>query len=68
MFSLEDRDHMPASNEEIRETLEEAIEIYNGWGPKEIKVDASGKVTAIIFKKCVSTMKSSFWFNIPILV
>ena len=54
MFSLEDRDHMPASNEEIRETLEEAIEINNGWGPKEIKVNAKGEVTAIVFKKCVS--------------
>jgi len=45
---------MPASNEEIKETLEEAIEINNGWGPKEIKVNDKGEVTAIVFKKCVS--------------
>ena len=54
MFSLEQRDQMPASNEEIKETLEEGIYIENGWGPKEIKVDAKGQVKAIVFKKCVS--------------
>lgn len=54
MFSLEDRDHMPASNEEIKETLEEGIEVNNSWGPKELKVDANGNVKSIVFKKCVS--------------
>jgi NADPH-dependent glutamate synthase beta subunit-like oxidoreductase/NAD-dependent dihydropyrimidine dehydrogenase PreA subunit len=54
MISLEQRDEMPASKEEIRETLEENIEILNGWGPKEVLVDESGKVTGIVFKKCVS--------------
>ena len=54
MISLEQRDEMPASKEEIKETLEENIEILNGWGPKEVLVDESGKVTGIVFKKCVS--------------
>jgi len=53
MVSLEQRDEMPASKEEIRETLEENIEVLNGWGPKEVRVNAEGKVTGIIFKKCV---------------
>lgn len=52
MVSLESREEMPASREEIRETLEEDIVIENGWGPKEVKTDAAGKVTAILFKKC----------------
>ena len=56
MFCLEDRDHMPASNEEVRETLEENIAINNSWGPKEIKVDEKGNVKGIIFKRCTRTI------------
>ena len=54
MFSLEKRDEMPASNDEIAETLEENIEINNSYGPQSIKVDENGNVSAIIFKKCTS--------------
>lgn len=53
MFSLESRNEMPASKEEIKETLAENIELNNGWGPKEVLVDAEGKVTGIVFKKCL---------------
>ena len=63
MFSLEDRDHMPASNEEIRETLEEGIYVENGWGPKELKVDDKGNVKAIVFKKCVSVFDENGKFS-----
>ena len=56
MVCLEERDTMPASNIEIQETLEEDIDIKNAWGPKEVKVDAEGKVTGIIFKKCLRTI------------
>lgn len=52
MVSLEQRDEMPASKQEIAETLEENIDVVNGWGPKEIKVDANGAVSAIVLKKC----------------
>ena len=54
MFSLESRDIMPATKQEIAETLEENIDICNGWGPKEVLVDEAGKVTGIVFKRCVS--------------
>lgn len=54
MFSLESRDIMPATKQEIAETLEENIEICNSWGPKEVLVDEAGKVTGIVFKRCVS--------------
>ena len=63
MVSLEQRDEMPASNEEIRETLEEDIEIVNGWGPKEVKVDEKGFVSAIVFKKCVSVFDENKKFS-----
>lgn len=63
MVCLEDRDHMPASNEEVRETLEENIEIVNCYGPKELKVNAKGEVTSIVFKKCTSTLDAEGKFN-----
>ncbi len=63
MFSLETREEMPASNEEIEETLEENIEINNAWGPKEVLKDENGNVTGVIFKKCVSTKDSTGRFN-----
>ncbi len=56
MFCLETREAMPASKEEITETLEENIEINNAWGPKELKVDEKGHVTAVVFKKCTATI------------
>lgn len=54
VFSLEDRNHMPAINQEILETLDEGIEINNGYGPKEIIKDENGCVKQIVFKKCLS--------------
>ena len=56
MVCLEDRASMPASKNEIAEALEENIEICNSWGPKEVKVDENGHVTAIVFKKCLRTI------------
>ncbi len=63
MFSLESRESMPASKQEIEETLEDNIEINNGWGPKEVKTDSKGNVKAIIFKKCVSTLDENGKFS-----
>ena len=56
MVCLEDRPTMPASKNEIAEAMEEKIEICNSWGPKEVKVDENGHVTAIVFKKCLRTI------------
>lgn len=56
MVCLEDRATMPASKNEIAETLEENIDICNSWGPKEVKTDDNGHVTAIVFKKCLRTI------------
>ena len=57
MVCLEDRATMPASRNEIAETLEENIAICNSWGPKEVKVDENGHVTGIVFKKCLRTIE-----------
>ncbi|MDR2610751.1 MAG: FAD-dependent oxidoreductase [Clostridiales Family XIII bacterium] len=53
MYCLESRDEMPALEEEIEEALSEDITIHNGWGPAHI-VAENGRVTGVIFKRCVS--------------
>ena len=63
MVCLESRDTMPASKNEIAETLEENIEIQCSWGPKEVKTDENGHVTAIVFKKCLRTIDENGRFN-----
>ena len=52
MLSLESREEMPAAKDEIADCIEEGIEILNGWGPKEV-LSENGKVTGVVFKKCV---------------
>ena len=52
MLCLESKEEMPAAKDEIAEVEEEGISIMNGWGPKEV-LSENGKVTAIVFKKCV---------------
>lgn len=39
MFCLENREQMPALEEEIEEALEEDIVINNSWGPNRIIVE-----------------------------
>lgn len=56
MFCLEDRDTMPASRDEIAEALDEGVQLYPSWGPKEVKVDESGRVCGIVLKKCLRTI------------
>ncbi|MCI1245643.1 MAG: FAD-dependent oxidoreductase [Bacilli bacterium] len=56
MYCLESAETMPASGEEVAETLAEGIAISNQWGPKEVLVDKDGKVTGIILKKCTRTI------------
>ncbi len=53
MLSLESAGEMPASDEEIAEAKEDGVAVQNGWGPKEV-LTQDGKVTGIVFKKCVS--------------
>lgn len=62
MYCLENRDEMPASEEEIFETEDEGITINNGWGPKEILTE-NGKVTGIVLKKCISVKDNDGRFN-----
>ncbi len=61
--SLETRDIMPASAEEIEEAEEDGVILHGGWGPKEIHVDSTGNVCAITFKKCLSVKDADGKFN-----
>ena len=62
MFCLETRGKMPASNEEIEESLEEGIELNCGWGPKEI-LEEDGHVRGIVFKKCTRVFDAQGRFS-----
>ena len=62
MFCLESRDEMPAADEEVAEALEEGVNLQCGWGPKEILTE-NGKVTGVVFKKCLSVKDYDGRFN-----
>lgn len=62
LYCLENREKMPALDEEIEEALEESIRINNSWGPKRIVVE-NGKLTGVEFKKCVSVFDENGRFS-----
>ena len=62
MFCLESRKDMPASAEEVYEAEEEDVLINCGWGPKEILTE-DGKVTGVVFKKCLTVTDAEGRFN-----
>lgn len=62
MYCLEDKDSMPAAEDEVEEAAGEGITVNHGWGPKEI-LTSDGKVTGIVFKKCTSVFDSEGRFN-----
>lgn len=62
MYCLEDKETMPASKEEIHDATSENITINNSWGPKEVLTE-NGKVTGVIFKKCVSVFDTDGKFS-----
>ena len=62
MFCLEPRDRMPASEEEIEDAAADGVTLDCGWGPKEIRVE-NGKVTGVVFKKCISVWDAEGRFN-----
>lgn len=54
LASLEGLEEMPADTVEILEGDEEGVERMNGWGPVAIERDASGRVTGVEFRRCLS--------------
>jgi NADPH-dependent glutamate synthase beta subunit-like oxidoreductase len=62
MYCLEDRQTMPALEEEIHEALEENIGLNNSYGPKRF-ITKNGKVTGVEFRKCLSVKDADGRFN-----
>ena len=62
ILCLEQRDEMPAADDEVLEAEEENIVVECGWGPKEFVVE-NGKVKAVVFKKCVSVFDADHRFS-----
>ena len=61
MLCLESKKEMPADRSEVKEAKAEGITVMNGWGPKEI-LTKGGKVTGVVFRKCLSVYDSSHKF------
>ena len=62
MYCLEQRDEMPATDYETAEAEEDGVNVNCGWGPKEI-LTKGGKVSAVVFKKCVSVKDENGRFS-----
>jgi NADPH-dependent glutamate synthase beta subunit-like oxidoreductase/NAD-dependent dihydropyrimidine dehydrogenase PreA subunit len=62
MYCLENRQEMPALEEEIEEALSEEILINNAWAPKRI-LHENGRVTGVEFKKCTAVFDEKGKFN-----
>lgn len=62
IYSLEKRDEMPASEEEVKDSEKEGILFGNGWGPKRI-IFEDGIVKGVELKRCTSVFDEKHKFN-----
>ena len=62
MFCLENREQMPALDEEIEVAEMEDISINNSWGPKRI-IGENGKVTGIELMRCIRVFDENGRFS-----
>ena len=53
MFCLESSEDMPASTEEVVEANEDGVHISCGWGPVEVRTGENGRVSEVVFKRCL---------------
>jgi len=63
MVCLENREEMPALDSEIKQSLEEGIQILNSWGPTEVKLTEEGKIAGVEFVRCLSVFNNQNEFN-----
>ena len=57
VVSLEKKEEMPAFPWNVSEAEEEGIDIQNGWGPEEFRLQGK-KLIGVCFKKCISALDS----------
>lgn len=62
MLCLEGEHEMPASDAEVTFARADGIDVKNSWGPKEF-LTKDGKVTGVVFKKCIQVKDSTGRFN-----
>jgi NADPH-dependent glutamate synthase beta subunit-like oxidoreductase len=62
MYCLENREQMPALDEEIEEAVAEGILVHPSWGPKRF-VTQNGRVTGVEFMQCVSAFDENKRFR-----
>lgn len=63
LVCLEQRHEMPASAEEIARAEEEGVEIFNGWGLKQVLTDDNGSVTGLKSMKCTAVFDEEGHFD-----
>lgn len=63
MICLESREEMPALDSEIAQSVEEGVQILNGWGPTEVKLTEEGKIKGVEFVRCLSVFNSQNKFD-----
>lgn len=63
LVCLEQREEMPATEEEIARAEEEGVEIYNGWGLERVAESGDGHVAGLEAKKCVSVFDEHGHFS-----
>ncbi len=62
LLCLESEDEIPAYETEIREALEEGVNIHHRWGPTSIHSD-DGAVKGIEFRRCISVFNQEGRFS-----
>ncbi len=63
MWSLEQRNEMPATPEELVEAEDDGVTVSCGWGPARVERDETGHVTGITFKRCTRVFDESGRFS-----
>ncbi len=63
LVCLEQRDEMPATEEEIAICEEEGVEMHCGWGLGKVLTDENGKVCGLESMKCTAVRDETGRFN-----
>lgn len=61
LFCLENRQEMPALEDEIEEAENDLVVFHNSWGPKRI-LEENGRVTGVEFMRCTSVFNAEHHF------
>ncbi|MFR3451889.1 MAG: hypothetical protein ACLTSX_10450 [Collinsella sp.] len=54
---------MPASTEEVVEANEDGVHISCGWGPVEVRTGENGRVSEVVFKRCLRVFNDEGRFD-----